>query len=233
MAQTYTYDSFGNQTASSGSLTNPFQYTGRELDTETGLYYYRARYYDPVAGKFISEDPIRWVGGYNFFRYVSNEPTLVTDATGLIGSDSANEDTKCLVCAVYGEGRGLNSACQYAIASVILNRVAAQRAMRPQVPTTICDVVHQPGQFDAVTGKPRPDIPNPTANYNNCMNNNCPANDRPDLDTTWSLFSTAFPVLDGPTFFGTNTPAMRDYFENPAATKTTSISSVPKVSILR
>ncbi|HUI75085.1 MAG TPA: hypothetical protein VLX32_09080, partial [Candidatus Acidoferrum sp.] len=45
LAQTYTFDSFGKQTASSGSLTNPFQYTGREFDPETSLYYYRARYY--------------------------------------------------------------------------------------------------------------------------------------------------------------------------------------------
>jgi hypothetical protein len=43
LAQTYAYDSFGKQTSSSGSLTNPFQYTARESDTETGLYYYRAR----------------------------------------------------------------------------------------------------------------------------------------------------------------------------------------------
>src|SRR5262249_33122936 len=43
LAQTYTFDSFGKQTASSGSLINPFQYTARELDSETGLYYYRAR----------------------------------------------------------------------------------------------------------------------------------------------------------------------------------------------
>src|SRR3989441_11916614 len=45
LAQTYTFDSFGKQTASSGSLTNPFQYTGREFDSETNLYFYRARYY--------------------------------------------------------------------------------------------------------------------------------------------------------------------------------------------
>jgi hypothetical protein len=46
LGQTYSFDSFGKQTASAGSLVNPFQYTGRELDSETGLYYYRARYYD-------------------------------------------------------------------------------------------------------------------------------------------------------------------------------------------
>jgi hypothetical protein len=43
LVQSYGYDSFGKQTSSSGSLTNPSQYTGRESDTETGLYFYRAR----------------------------------------------------------------------------------------------------------------------------------------------------------------------------------------------
>ena len=50
IANTYTYDSFGKLTASSGTLTNPFQYTGREFDSETGIYEYRARYFDPSVG---------------------------------------------------------------------------------------------------------------------------------------------------------------------------------------
>jgi len=50
LAGTYTYDSFGKLTASTGTLTNPFQYTGRESDSETAIDYYRARYYDPTAG---------------------------------------------------------------------------------------------------------------------------------------------------------------------------------------
>jgi RHS repeat-associated protein len=60
LAQSYTYDSFGNLTNSSGSLTNFFRYTGREFNTETNLYYYCARYYDPAEGRFLSEDPIRF-----------------------------------------------------------------------------------------------------------------------------------------------------------------------------
>lgn len=83
LAQSYTYDSFGKQTASSGSLTNPFRYTARESDAETGLYYHRARYYDSTAGRFINEDPIGFLGGGNFYAYVSNDPANHLDPTGL------------------------------------------------------------------------------------------------------------------------------------------------------
>lgn len=82
-AQTYTYDSFGNTVASSGSLVNSFRYTGREFDTETSLYYYRARYYDPATGRFTSEDPIRFRAGVNFYRYVKNSVTNLMDPYGL------------------------------------------------------------------------------------------------------------------------------------------------------
>ena len=74
IANTYTYDSFGKLTASTGSLVNPFTYTARESDTETGLYYYRARYYDPNVGRFLSEDPSEFDGGINFYAYVGNDP---------------------------------------------------------------------------------------------------------------------------------------------------------------
>ena len=82
LAQTYAFDSFGNQTASSGSLTNSFRYTGREFDAETSLYYMRARYFDPVTGKFMSEDPTRFRDSVNFYRYVRNDPVDNTDPTG-------------------------------------------------------------------------------------------------------------------------------------------------------
>jgi RHS repeat-associated protein len=82
-AQTYTYDSFGNTVATSGSLVNSFQYTGREFDPETSLYYYRARYYDAKIGRFLTEDPIGYVGGDNFYSYVENDPTDLADPYGL------------------------------------------------------------------------------------------------------------------------------------------------------
>ena len=83
LAQTYTFDSFGNQTASSGTLTNPFRFTAREFDAETGLQFSRARYYDPNAGRFVSEDPIGFRAGNNFYQYVLNDPLNSIDPLGL------------------------------------------------------------------------------------------------------------------------------------------------------
>jgi RHS repeat-associated protein len=81
-------DSYGNLTASTGSLVNSFRYTGREFDSEANLYYYRARYYDPNAGRFLNEDPIRFFGGVQFYRYALNAPTKHRDPTGLKPGDS-------------------------------------------------------------------------------------------------------------------------------------------------
>jgi len=84
LAQTCTFDSLGNQTGSSGSLTNPFRFTGREFDTESNLYFMRARYFDPATARFINEDPIGFAGiQANFYVYVGNDPIDFTDPFGL------------------------------------------------------------------------------------------------------------------------------------------------------
>ncbi|HEY2946338.1 MAG TPA: RHS repeat-associated core domain-containing protein, partial [Vicinamibacteria bacterium] len=78
------YDAFGNPET---GATNGFSYTGRELDTEAGLYYYRARYYDPKIGRFLSEDPIpleaRDHAEANAYVYVRNNPPNRKDPFGL------------------------------------------------------------------------------------------------------------------------------------------------------
>ncbi len=80
------YDSFGNVL----SETNPeqgdrFKFTGREYSPELGIYYYRARWYDPGSGRFISQDPIGFsAGDPNLYRYVGNAPGDGTDPEGLI-----------------------------------------------------------------------------------------------------------------------------------------------------
>lgn len=83
MIDTYGYDSFGNVIASSGTFSNRYLFTGREFDSETGNYYYRSRYYDQVAGRFISEDPVHFAAGVNFYSYVQNRPTIAKDPLGL------------------------------------------------------------------------------------------------------------------------------------------------------
>jgi RHS repeat-associated protein len=91
---TYTYDAFGNSTAATGSIGNPYRYTAREYDGETGLYYYRARYYDPTVGRFISQDPIGFGGGIDFYAYVRNNPASLGDPYGL---DPRDEHTNELL----------------------------------------------------------------------------------------------------------------------------------------
>jgi RHS repeat-associated protein len=80
-----TYDSFGQILTQTSNVDLRFAYTGRELDEETGQYYYRARYYDEAVGRFISEDPISFDSGdTNFYRYVENDPLSGTDPSGLV-----------------------------------------------------------------------------------------------------------------------------------------------------
>ena len=86
VANSYTYDSFGGVTNFTGTLRNLFQYAGRESDSETGLYYNRARYYSPQSGRFVSEDPLGFASGAtNFYGYVFESPTNLTDPLGLCG----------------------------------------------------------------------------------------------------------------------------------------------------
>src|SRR6266851_9764904 len=82
---TISYDSYGNITnETSPSNGDRFKFTGREWDSEIGQYFQRARYYNPGAGRFLSEDPLTLVGGdTNFYRYVLNQPTRSGDPMGL------------------------------------------------------------------------------------------------------------------------------------------------------
>ena len=84
MVQTYGYDAFGNVTVSgSGNIAQPFAFTGREYDTETQMYFYRARYYDPQAGRFVTRDPIGFEGGdFNLYGYVGNNTVNYVDSFG-------------------------------------------------------------------------------------------------------------------------------------------------------
>jgi RHS repeat-associated protein len=79
-----TYDPFGNiVTQTDSSEADRFMFAGMEYDPTTGLYYDHARYYNPVIGRFISQDPKGFsAGDTNLYRYARNQPTSVTDPSG-------------------------------------------------------------------------------------------------------------------------------------------------------
>jgi len=105
IAERYEYDVFGkcivhtgagvdgewmtgdDTTATKSALRNPYMFTGRRLDDETGLYYYRARYYSPETGRFIQPDPIGYGDGLNMYAYCKNNPINWIDPYGLYRID--------------------------------------------------------------------------------------------------------------------------------------------------
>jgi len=81
---TMQYGPFGELITETGSDNgNRLHYTGRELD-DSGLYYYRARYYDPEVGRFLTEDSMGFRAGINFYAYVENNPINASDPSGLL-----------------------------------------------------------------------------------------------------------------------------------------------------
>ncbi|MBI5744673.1 MAG: RHS repeat-associated core domain-containing protein [Elusimicrobia bacterium] len=92
--ETYTYKAYGQPTIKDrtgavldkSQIGNPYLFTARELDSESGLYYYRARYYDWLRGAFTQEDPLGFSGGDpNHYSYVKNRPSNSVDPSGKIG----------------------------------------------------------------------------------------------------------------------------------------------------
>ena len=84
---TQRFDAWGNVIAASGSIPT-YGYTGREPDA-SGLIYYRARYYHPGLGRFISRDPIGLQGGINPYAYADGNPVLFNDPSGLLAKQAA------------------------------------------------------------------------------------------------------------------------------------------------
>ena len=86
VTDTYEYDAFGNALVTTGSTPNEFLYRGEQFDPDLGLYYLRARYYNPATGRFMSRDPEDG-NGYDpetlhKFLYAGGNPINGIDPTG-------------------------------------------------------------------------------------------------------------------------------------------------------
>jgi RHS repeat-associated protein len=82
VVERYSYDVFGEPNRVS-DVNNPYLFTGRRFDNETGLYYYRARYYAYDIGRFLQTDPIGYADGINWYLYCGNNPIMLVDPMGL------------------------------------------------------------------------------------------------------------------------------------------------------
>ena len=84
LVEEYRYDAYGKATIYDGqgqeiaesAIGNPYMFTGRRYDRETGLYYYRARYYDPDTGRFIQRDPLGYIDSLGLYEYCVSNPAL-------------------------------------------------------------------------------------------------------------------------------------------------------------
>ncbi len=91
VVESYEYDAWGNVRVFDASQTelaqsafgNRYTFQGREISWATGLYYFRARWYDPVTGRWLSKDPIGISGGLNLYAFCENDPVNNIDPLGL------------------------------------------------------------------------------------------------------------------------------------------------------
>ena len=97
IVQRYTYSSFGKiESQLDPNFVQPYTFTSREFDLETGLYFYRNRNLDPFTGRFTTVDPLGFAGGdVNLYRYVKGNPVRYIDPSGL---DSPGCDMVPEVC---------------------------------------------------------------------------------------------------------------------------------------
>jgi RHS repeat-associated protein len=117
VVQTYDYDAYGNPATTSGSVVNPFQYSGQYTDAESGLQYLRARYYDPSSESFISRDPAVLLEPYS---YAGASPQMQGDPSGLDWADATR--------AVVDESNGYLGYVPYI--GTPLELIAAYSALR-------------------------------------------------------------------------------------------------------
>lgn len=120
IATSYSYEPFGNVTVSGTPNANSYQFSGRENDG-TELYFYRARYYNSMLQRFISEDPMDFAAGdTSLFGYVNEDPTNSGDYSGLCRKDPcADTDAVSFVRSHWSDAAKIASAIEVPTENVL------------------------------------------------------------------------------------------------------------------
>jgi len=110
----YEYGSYGRPKFTIENTPQPFRFTGREWDSSTELYYYRARYYDSDTGRFLQEDPLGFAGkDFNTYRYVGSNPLRYKDPFGFSAIESAGQSATASGLATSALNVGLRLDCLF------------------------------------------------------------------------------------------------------------------------
>lgn len=158
----YDYDAFGKLLRATGpaALANPFRFSTKRTDDLTSLVLYEYRAYVPSVGRWASRDPLGEQildGGAsepNLYCFVENAPVRVYDFLGL--KSRCDNDTDCMRCILFHEGRGQASACLAAIKDAVVNKAKLNDR-------TICEQVSAGAYSGAVDSKG-----NLKGNYKTC-----------------------------------------------------------------
>lgn len=126
----YEYDAFGNSVNLTGSTTNNYLFRGEQWDPDLGLYYVRARYYNPQTGRFMSRDPEDAnpfdPKTLHRYLYAGGDPVNATDPTGrlVLAGVSLQDATNALKDAAAVYTIGVTVACELNITASVLQLVA-------------------------------------------------------------------------------------------------------------
>ena len=127
LVEAYLTDAFGVSLGSEGTVTQPFGFTGQQQDSESGLYYLRARYYSPTLGRFISRDPtfgsVTNPLSLNRFGYALDNPGLLVDPSGLSANRVTGGGSGDNPCFSTGGGRTAGYVNNAACDNIIFNGV--------------------------------------------------------------------------------------------------------------